>query len=362
MTVNGALQWASSFLDEQKAEWERPAVEWLLREHIGVSRSHMFMMMRDEIDGSAWVNFQKDVGTYATGVPIQHIIGYEEFYGRPFNVTGDVLIPRPETEELVVAVLQKKVELFGADAAVSVVDVGTGSGAIAVSLALELGAVSEVGVRAVDRGGAVEGAAAGAEGEGSDKAGDTAGAEVGGALKSGAADRTEVEFDSLGTGGFLENKHLVGQGNPNVSALDISNKALVIAKSNAQQLGAQVTFTLSDLLEVPIAAGEKYDIVVSNPPYIPEGDRASLAVNVRQHEPELALFAGADGYDIYRRLVKQLPDVIKAVGLVAFEVGVGQTEDVGRMLEEQFPAATVERINDINGKDRIVLCYGDMRV
>ena len=78
-------------------------------------------------------------------------------------------------------------------------------------------------------------AAAGAEGEGSDKAGDTAGAEVGGALKSGAADRTEVEFDSLGTGGFLENKHLVGQGNPNVSALDISNKALVIAKSNAQQ-------------------------------------------------------------------------------------------------------------------------------
>ena len=61
-------------------------------------------------------------------------------------------------------------------------------------------------------------------------------------------------------------------------------------------------------------------------------------------------------------LVKQLPDVIKAVGLVAFEVGVGQTEDVGRMLEEQFPAATVERINDINGKDRIVLCYGDMRV
>ena len=71
----------------------------------------------------------------------------------------------------------------------------------------------------------------------------------------------------------------------------------MIAKSNAQQLGAQVTFTLSDLLEVPIAAGEKYDIVVSNPPYIPEGDRASLAVNVRQHEPELALFAGADGYD-----------------------------------------------------------------
>ena len=65
------------------------------------------MMMRDEIDGSAWVNFQKDVGTYATGVPIQHIIGYEEFYGRPFNVTGDVLIPRPETEELEVEQLDE---------------------------------------------------------------------------------------------------------------------------------------------------------------------------------------------------------------------------------------------------------------
>ena len=111
----------------------------------------------------------------------------------------------------------------------------TDSGGYQVFSLSDLRKIEEEGVHFRNHlGGAVEGAAAGAEGEGSDKAGDTAGAEVGGALKSGAADRTEVEFDSLGTGGFLENKHLVGQGNPNVSALDISNKALVIAKSNAQ--------------------------------------------------------------------------------------------------------------------------------
>ncbi|WP_413377911.1 peptide chain release factor N(5)-glutamine methyltransferase [Alkalihalobacillus sp. 1P02AB] len=287
MTVNGALNWASSFLEAQKAEWEKPAIEWLLRHHLQISRSQMFMMMHDEVEPEVFAIFCADVKKYSEGMPVQHLIGYEEFYGRPFKVNRNVLIPRPETEELVVAVLQKKQELFRESRAVSVLDVGTGSGAIAISLALE-------------------------------------------------------------------------DAQLNVAAVDLSEAALQVAKENAVHLGAQVNFEISDLLQTPIKSECKFDIIVSNPPYIPIGEKATLAANVREHEPHLALFGGEDGYDLYRRLVRELPLVMNDRGLIAFEVGAGQTREVASMLREAFRHATVERLNDINGKDRIVLCYGDL--
>ncbi|MBP3952774.1 peptide chain release factor N(5)-glutamine methyltransferase [Bacillus sp. YZJH907-2] len=134
MTVQEALRWASSFLEERKLE--PPVAEWLIRHYLQVNRTKLFTMLQDPIEPK-WIDqLEHDLHEHAKGVPVQHLIGYEEFFGRRFAVNKHVLIPRPETEELVVAVGQLAAKLFR-DEQVTVVDVGTGSGAISITLALE---------------------------------------------------------------------------------------------------------------------------------------------------------------------------------------------------------------------------------
>jgi release factor glutamine methyltransferase len=160
------------------------------------------------------------------GEPIQYITGETEFYGLPFHVNRDVLIPRPETEHLV----EKVIELAACFPHPRIADVGTGSGAIAIALAHHLPQAS-------------------------------------------------------------------------ITAIDLSAAALAIAHENAvlNDVSARIRFLQGDLLSS--LAGEAFDIVVSNPPYVPRGDRDSMAVEVRDYEPSLALFAGGDGLDICRRLI-----------------------------------------------------------
>ncbi|MDQ0207054.1 peptide chain release factor N(5)-glutamine methyltransferase [Alkalicoccobacillus murimartini] len=282
-TIHEALRWASSFLEERHTE--TMAGEWLLRHHLGLERAGLFARFHDPIDEEMLDAYKNDVYKLAQGYPVQHLIGYEEFFGRRFNVSADVLIPRPETEELIIAVLERRKALFG-DVVLEAVDVGTGSGIIATTLTLE------------------------------DKA-----------------------------------LHL--------SAVDLSEQALKMAKMNAIEHQAEIEFYQGDLLDPFIQQGKRFDVVVSNPPYIPEGERETLAVHVREHEPELALFAGDDGLECYRKLTQQLKHVVKPHALVAFEVGAGQGEVVREMLQEAFPNTTTEVRFDINKKDRIVLAYGD---
>ncbi|WP_100405728.1 peptide chain release factor N(5)-glutamine methyltransferase [Bacillus solitudinis] len=285
-TIYEALHWASSFLEERNLE--PPAAELLIRHHLQVSRTELFMRYRDAITPEFFERYEKDVLTYASGVPVQHIIGYEDFYGRRFKVNKDVLIPRPETEELVLAILEEKKKLFAIEP-VHLVDIGTGSGAISVTIALEDPAI-------------------------------------------------------------------------HVRAVDISQSALRVARANASALGADITFFEGDLLQPLLDLNEKVDIVVSNPPYIPLHEEKELATHVRDHEPHLALFGGEDGYDLYRRMIEQLPSVLRCKALVGFEVGAGQGKTVRKMLEVAFPRATTEIREDINRKDRIVLAYGDMTI
>jgi release factor glutamine methyltransferase len=205
------------------------------------------------------------------GEPIQYITGEAEFYGLPFHVNRDVLIPRPETEHLVekVIALAEKLRLAGAipDArtpsvripSLRIVDVGTGSGAIAVALAHALP--------------------------------------------------------------FAE-----------IAATDISLAALAVAKSNAARndLPDRVRFFQGDLLE-PVAS-EHFDIVVSNPPYVPDSDRAALDVEVRDYEPAQALFACENGLQIYRRLIPAAFGVLVPGGFLALEIGYGQQESIHALL------------------------------
>jgi release factor glutamine methyltransferase len=214
------------------------------------------------------------------GEPIQYITGEQEFYGLPFHVTPDVLIPRPETEHLVEKALELAAPLkdngTGHDFSRAeshekqdralvparfprIIDIGTGSGAIAVALAHHL-------------------------------------------------------------------------PRARITALDISSAALAIASENAARnaVSHHIRFLESDLLAAVL--NEHFDMVVSNPPYVPRRDRESLSVEVREHEPALALFAGDDGLDAIRRLIPAAFAVLEPGGFLLMEIGYGQSESVDELL------------------------------
>jgi release factor glutamine methyltransferase len=211
------------------------------------------------------------------GEPIQYITGEAEFYGLPFHVNRDVLIPRPETEHLV----EKAMALAAEFVRPKIVDVGTGSGAIAVALAHALP--------------------------------------------------------------FAE-----------ITATDISADAQAVAKANVARNGVadRVRFFKGDLLEA--VAGEHFDIVISNPPYVPESDRTTLDVEVRDYEPAQALFAGEDGLQIYRRLIPAAFDALVPGGYLALEIGYGQRAGIEALLvREGF--AGIKFIPDLQGIARVAV-------
>ncbi|MBS4190075.1 peptide chain release factor N(5)-glutamine methyltransferase [Bacillus sp. FJAT-49705] len=279
MKVYEALQWASSFLKEKKRDDN--AGELLLRHFMGIDRVKFLASMREELEAATFEAFQKAVILHSEGKPVQYIMGFESFYGRDFKVNEDVLIPRPETEELVYHVLQRIDQLFEKGDRLELADIGTGSGAIAITLKLE-------------------------------------------------------------------------KPDLNVTATDIYKPTLLLAQENARTLGAPIQFVHGDLLKPFIESGKQFDVVLSNPPYIPDRDMEWMSEVVTEHEPHRALFAGADGLDIYRRLAEELPFVVRDQALIGFEVGAGQSGAVAKLLELAFPHAKIDIAYDINGKDRMV--------
>ena len=274
-----ALKWASSYLKDNNRE--EYAAELLLRHCLSISRSEMLLRFHEEMDMEQLQQYRQYVHMHAEGNPVQYIIGKEEFYGRTFLVNQEVLIPRPETEELVQSALERVKSRFGRISELNLVDIGTGSGAIAITMK-------------------------------------------------------------------LENPSLI------VTATDLYKESLKVAEYNAQTLGANIHFVQGDLLQPFMGNGPTFDIVLSNPPYIPEGDVVDMSDVVTEHEPHRALFAGEDGLILYRRLCEELPKIVKEKAIIGFEVGAGQSKVVAEYLKQSFPQAKVEVQFDINGKDRMV--------
>jgi len=274
--LGSAVQEATLRLKQGRhAERARRDAETLLLHVVGKNRAWLMAHLDEDLGEEDAARFALLIARRTLGEPIQYITGEQEFFGLPFGVTPDVLIPRPETEHLV----ERAVELASGLTGVRILDVGTGSGAIAVALAHELPQAQ-------------------------------------------------------------------------ITALDISAAALGIARGNAERNGVagRIDFKLSDLLGA--VEGERFAMIVSNLPYVPEGDRGSLAVEVREHEPVLALFAGEDGLDVYRRMIPAAFAALEDGGFLLMEIGYGQSQAVSELLGDAGFAG-IEFVPDLQGILRV---------
>jgi len=245
----------------------------LLMHSIGQSRAFLLANPEYVLREDEQKSYDQLIARRALCEPVQYILGTAEFYGLPFFVDENVLIPRPETEHLVEAVLQR----LSKDDSLSIVDVGTGSGAIAIALA-----------------------------------------------------------------SHLPQAHL--------TALDISPGALGVARRNASSNGVadRIRFLNSDLLAA--VCQERFDVVVSNPPYIANEERESLSRQVKDFEPASALFAGHSGFEFYDRLIPAAKEVLKPGGWLLMEIGHGQCEQLATLLQGW---EDVSFIQDLQGIPRV---------
>lgn len=260
------------------------AAQLLMLELANLEAHNLYMEYDEEVPQDLLEAFEAGIRRMEQGEPLGHVLGFEWFYGYRFKVNPDVLIPRPETEELVANILAAYDECFdGQD--VDVIDVGTGSGAIAIALR-------------------------------------------------------------------KEEAHL------QVTASDISEQAVAVARKNAADNAADVTFLTGDMLEPFIEAGIRCDILVSNPPYIPVHEQ--MEHSVVDFEPHVALFGGEDGLKFYREIFANAHRVIKEKAILAFEMGYDQGERLRVLAKEHFPDARVEIIKDLSGKNRMLFVYHNL--
>jgi release factor glutamine methyltransferase len=271
VTIHTALLQGVRILEEAHVSAPRLTAEVLLCHALGKERAYLFAHSDEELSELAWIHYGRYLHERTQGKPTQYITKVQEFYGRPFRVSPAVLIPRPETEHLVETVLKL------APQAQTVLDIGTGSGAIAVTLAIELKA--------------------------------------------------------------------------QVWATDISFEALQVAARNAASNQVTVHLLCCDLCA---GIGKAcFDVVVSNPPYVPQGDQSYLQSEVRDHEPAIALYGGPTGTEIYERLIPAAAGVIKPGGWFAAELGYNSLERVFQMLEEG-PWTDVGYGPDLAGIPRVI--------
>nr|WP_074648509.1 HemK/PrmC family methyltransferase [Paenibacillus jilunlii] len=322
-SIREAFAEASSFLDKSGCNEPQRSSQLLLEHVLGLSGAAYYMALADPFPPAARAAWEAGVTRRAAGEPVQYIIGEQEFYGRVFEVTPDVLIPRPETELLVEAVLKYGAELWPD------------------GLAAPLGGAAREG-----------GCAASGAAQRRDEAGGMAARRMNGAADT-RAPRPLTAVD-IGAGSGAISVTLAAEAPAwRVCAGDISPGALAVAGRNAQRHGTAVDLRLGDLLE-PFA-GMETDILVSNPPYIPGGDIAGLQREVRDHEPRTALDGGDDGLDPYRRMMEQLPLLPAPPRLVGFELGQGQAEQVAELLRAAGHWSEIVTIDDLAGIPRHVL-------
>ena len=266
------------------------AAEMLLLHVLGRDRTWIYAHPEEEISPADVRRFLELIGRRSSGEPTQHLTGKQEFWSLGFEVTPDVLIPRPETEHVIEVALDRlavreiragRKQTFGAEG-LQIADIGTGSGCIPVALAKEL---------------------------------------------PGAT----------------------------IYATDISNAALAVARRNAARhsVSDQIHFLESNLLDEASHLSRFFDLIVSNPPYIGRREAATLMREVRDHEPEIALYGGEEGYELYAELIAQAAAKLKPGGILVLELGHNSLPVVQPLLDAPL-WTNVGATNDLAGIPRVI--------
>lgn len=269
------------FYDSEEAKW---LFSLAAEQVLNLSRSKLMMAKDMEINFIDQQKLLSILNDLQIGKPIQHILAEAHFYGLVFNVDGNVLIPRPETEELVdwiISVCSKKFSVNGlaSSKAQSILDIGTGSGCIPITL----------------------------------------------------------------------KKYLP---NAKVSTLDVSPEAIAVAKQNANKIGVEINFEEADILT--FRSEEKFDIIVSNPPYIRHLEKDDMHHNVLLHEPHLALFVSDDNPLLFYKAISAFAQTnLKPGGQLYFEINEYLGKETIEMLEDKG-FINIELRQDMQGKDRMI--------
>jgi release factor glutamine methyltransferase len=299
-TIGRLLSWTVEYLSKHGAENPRLDAEILLAAARGCRRIDLYAAYGDEASNELRTAFRELVRRRAAGTPVAYLVGHREFYALDFEVTPDVLIPRPETESLVVALLDHVKAREGRanfphlnpvpakggvrpeEGVVTIADVGTGSGVLAICAA-----------KYVPR--------------------------------------------------------------ARVTAIDISPAALVVAQRNAERHGVaeQIHFVESDLFAgLPTAA--MFDYIVSNPPYVSTAELTSIATEVREYEPRVALAAGEQGTDVVAPLIQQSAKRLHPGGMLLVEISPMIAGKVEQLIRENGALESLPTLRDLAGHARVV--------
>ena len=258
---------------------------------MGIDRLQVFMKAEEEADEEVERKYLALIARRAERIPLQYITGVQEFMGHRFRVDQSVLIPRQDTETLVLEAAKtvqnnsrqklSLIERLRGGKEWELLDLCCGSGAVGISMAK-----------------------------------------------------------------ICDNIQLTGT--------DISGAAVAMAETNAKSLRVKAEFLVGDLFE-PVK-GRKFDMIVSNPPYIKTNMIAVLQEEIKNYEPREALDGGRDGLNYYRRIIKEAPEYLKKDGFLFFEIGHDQGEDLRKMLKDDGRFTPAEVIRDLPGRDRVVKC------
>lgn len=279
MKIKEVIEEGKNVLSKNNIEDNVIVTRELLAFVLGVEKQYLVIHLTDELNEEDYIKFKENINKLINGKPLQYITNNQEFMGLNFFVNENVLIPQPDTEIIVEETLKKCKELLLKNGKIRILDLCTGSGAIAVSLSIFLGDEAEV------------------------------------------------------------------------FASDISTKALEVAKYNNGKNNTNVRFIESNLFEN--IQEQKFNIIVSNPPYIRSDVINKLSKQV-QNEPHLALDGGEDGLKFYKKIIEQACNYIEN-GYLILEIGYDQKEDVENLLKENKNYSEIKTIQDFSGNDRCVI-------